>query len=158
MDIAPTGIRRVGRGRLCSCMERISAARPEATIGVLTQAGYRVIVPDRSAFAHRGKTWMAMHSSARSTGMQYTQAPAGLTGIERATHPLDIPLGGKAAARQCAELPASSQKGLVMVNPLALKIAVEAFPTRSIDHLLSSNELKTSFDKALSAYQAASVL
>ena len=147
MDIAPTGTAN-GRTTVLLHGKNFCGATWEATIAVLAQAGYRVIVPDQVGFC----------ASTKPDGYQFsfdqlaanTRALLASLGIERATV-IGHSMGGMLAARYALSYPQSVER-LVMVNPLGLEDwQAEGVPYATIDQLYQ-NELKTSFD-SIKAYQ-----
>lgn len=147
MDVAPTGTAN-GRTIVLLHGKNFCGATWEATIVVLTQAGYRVIVPDQIGFC----------ASTKPDGYQFsfdqlaanTHALLASLGIERAII-LGHSMGGMLAARYALSYPQSVER-LVMVNPLGLEDwQAEGVPYATIDQLYQS-ELKTSFD-TIKAYQ-----
>lgn len=147
MDIAPTGTAN-GRTTVLLHGKNFCGATWEATIAILAQAGYRVIVPDQIGFC----------ASTKPDGYQFsfdqlaanTRALLTSLGIERAII-LGHSMGGMLAARYVLSYPQSVER-LVMVNPLGLEDwQAEGVPYATIDQLYQS-ELKTSFD-SIKAYQ-----
>ena len=147
MDIAPTGPAN-NRTVVLLHGKNFCGATWEGTISVLTEAGYRVIVPDQVGFC----------ASTKPEGYQFsfnqlaanTHALLASLDIERATV-IGHSMGGMLAARYALSYPQSVER-LVMVNPLGLEDwQAKGVPYATIDQLYQG-ELKTSFD-SIKTYQ-----
>ena len=115
MDVAPTGVRTAAR-RSC-CMARISVARLERTIEVLSEAGYRVIAPDQVGFCSSSKPEGYQFSFAQLA--HNTQALLQQEGIDRVSV-IGHSMGGMLAARLALNYPQLAEQ-LVLVNPIGLE-------------------------------------
>lgn len=147
MDVAPTGPAN-GRTAVLLHGKNFCGATWEATIAVLTKAGFRVIAPDQIGFC----------SSTKPRGYQFsfnqlaanTRALLASRGIERATI-IGHSMGGMLAMRYALSYPLGVEQ-LVLVNPLGLEDwQAKGVPYATIDQLYQ-NELKTSFD-SIKTYQ-----
>lgn len=147
LDVAPT-VRANGRTVVLLHGKNFCAATWEATIAVLTSAGYRVIAPDQIGFC----------ASSKPEGYQFsfdqlaanTRALLQARGVERAVV-VGHSMGGMLAARYALSYPASVEK-LVLVNPIGLEDwRAEGVPYATIDQLFEG-ERKTSFE-SIKAYQ-----
>lgn len=147
LDVPPAA-RSNGRTVVLLHGKNFCAATWEATIAVLTRAGYRVIAPDQVGFC----------ASAKPEGYQFsfdqlaanTHALLRSRGVERAVI-VGHSMGGMLAARYALSYPASTEK-LVLVNPIGLEDwRAKGVPYATIDQLFEG-ERKTTFD-SIKAYQ-----
>lgn len=147
MDVAP---RTTPNGRTAVLLhgKNFCGATWERTIDVLTQAGFRVIVPDQIGFC----------ASTKPEGYQFsfnqlaanTHALLASRGIERAVL-IGHSMGGMLASRFAISYPQAVEQ-LVLVNPIGLEDwQAEGVPYATIDQLYEG-ELKTSFE-SIKAYQ-----
>ncbi len=147
MDVAPTGTAN-GRSVVLMHGKNYCGATWEATIKVLTEAGYRVIAPDQIGFCKSTKPSAYQFSFQQLA--QNTRALLKSRGIERATI-VGHSMGGMLAARFAIEY-SDLVEQLVLVDPLGLEDwQAEGVPYGSVDAAYQ-NELKTSFD-SIKAYQ-----
>lgn len=147
MDVAPTGDAN-GRTVVLLHGKNFCGATWEATIKVLTEAGYRVVAPDQVGFC----------ASTKPEGYQFslnqladnTHRLLASLGIDKATI-MGHSMGGMLAARYALSFPEASEK-LVLVNPIGLEDwKAKGVPYATIDQLYQG-ELKTSFER-IKAYQ-----
>lgn len=147
MDVAPTA-QANGRTVVLLHGKNFCGATWEATIDVLADHGYRVIVPDQIGFC----------SSTKPVGYQFSfnQLAANTRTLLES---LDVDhatiaghsMGGMLAARYALSYPDTTEQ-LVLVNPIGLEDwQAEGVPYATIDQLYQG-ELKTDFD-SIKAYQ-----
>ncbi|MGE4408875.1 alpha/beta fold hydrolase [Pseudomonas sp.] len=147
MDVAPTG-KANGRTALLLHGKNFCAATWERTIGLLSEAGYRVIAPDQVGFCSSSKPEGYQFSFAQLA--HNTQALLQERNTERVTL-IGHSMGGMLAARLALNYPQLVEQ-LVLVNPIGLEDwQAEGVPYASIDQLYQS-ELKTDFE-SIKAYQ-----
>lgn len=150
MDVAPTG---PANGKVVVLLhgKNFCAATWEATIGVLTGAGYRVIAPDQVGFCTSSKPVRYQFSLAQlATNTRDLLRSLGVTKPIIMGHSM----GGMLAIRYALTFPdgPDSVQKLLLVNPIGLEDwQFEGVPYASIDSLYE-NELKTSAD-SIKAYQ-----
>lgn len=142
MDVKPSG-KANGRTAVLLHGKNFCAATWEATIDVLSDAGYRVIAPDQIGFC----------SSSKPRGYQFsfgqlarnTDALLESLGVEKATV-IGHSMGGMLAARYALNHAERVEK-LVLVNPIGLEDwQAEGVPYATIDQLYQG-ELNTSYER-----------
>ncbi|MCR6626554.1 MAG: alpha/beta hydrolase [Pseudoxanthomonas sp.] len=118
------------------------AATWESTIATLTDAGYRVVVPDQVGFCKSSKPPAYQYSFGQLAAN--TQALLASLGIERAVI-VGHSMGGMLAARYALQYPAATDR-LLLVNPIGLEDwKAEGVPWRSVD-AWNTREQNTRFD------------
>lgn len=141
MDVKPVGEAN-GRTAVLLHGKNFCAATWEATIKVLSDAGYRVIAPDQIGFC----------TSSKPRGYQFsfgqlasnTDALLESLGVEKATI-IGHSMGGMLAARYVLNH-AERAEQLVLVNPIGLEDwQAEGVPYVTVDQLYQG-ELKTSYE------------
>lgn len=141
MDVKPTGGAN-GRTALLLHGKNFCGATWEATIKVLSDAGYRVIAPDQIGFC----------SSSKPRGYQFsfgqlasnTDALLASLGVEKATV-IGHSMGGMLAARYTLSHSQRVEQ-LVLVNPIGLEDwQAEGVPYVTIDQLYQG-QLKTTYE------------
>ncbi|HYG88323.1 MAG TPA: alpha/beta hydrolase [Azospirillum sp.] len=147
MDVAPAGPPN-GRTALLLHGKNFCGATWEGTIKALSEAGFRVIVPDQIGFC----------ASSKPKGYQFslnqladnTRALLAARGVEQAVV-IGHSMGGMLAVRYALSHPGTVEQ-LVLVNPIGLEDwQAEGVPYAGIDQL-HQQELKTSYD-SIKAYQ-----
>ncbi len=124
------------------------AATWEATMGVLTGAGYRAIAPDQIGFCKSTKPERYQYSFHQLAAN--TRALLEARGVARVTV-IGHSMGGMLAARYALTYPEAVEQ-VVMVNPLGLEDwKAEGVPYASVDQTYR-NELETSFER-IKSYQ-----
>lgn len=147
MDVQPEG-KANGRTVLLMHGKNFCAATWEATIAVLSQNGYRVIVPDQIGFCSSSKPEGYQFSFAQLA--HNTQGLLQSLDIDKVTV-IGHSMGGMLASRFALSY-AQNVEQLVLVNPIGLEDwQAEGVPYATIDQLYA-NELKTDFEK-IKAYQ-----
>jgi pimeloyl-ACP methyl ester carboxylesterase len=140
LDIAP--VTPNGRTVVLLHGKNFCAATWESAISALTDAGYRVVVPDQIGFCKSSKPQRYQYSFAQLAGN--TQALLASLGIERAVI-VGHSMGGMLAASYALQYPAAVER-LVLVNPIGLEDwKAEGVPWRSVD-AWNERERKTTFD------------
>ena len=146
MDVAPT--RPNGRSVVLLHGKNFCGATWESTIRALSNAGYRVLVPDQIGFCKSSKPRGAQYSFELLASQ--TRALMQARGIKRATV-VGHSMGGMLAMRFAIMFPQALDR-LVLVNPLGLKDrSEEGLPYVDVDTLWSG-EKKTSY-ASIKAYQ-----
>ena len=147
MDIAPAGTAN-GRTAVLLHGKNFCGATWEGTIKVLSQAGFRVVVPDQIGFCASTKPdayQFSFHQLADNTNKLLASLDIGKATV------IGHSMGGMLAARYALSFPDATEK-LVMVNPLGLEDwKAKGVPYATIDQLYQQ-ELKTSFD-SIKGYQ-----
>lgn len=147
MDVQPKGEAN-GRTVLLMHGKNFCGATWEESIEVLSQNGFRVIVPDQVGFC----------ASSKPRGYQFsfsqlahnTQGLLQSLGVDRVTV-IGHSMGGMLASRFALDYPQSVEQ-LVLVNPIGLEDwQAEGVPYATVDQLYQS-ELNTDFEK-IKAYQ-----
>jgi pimeloyl-ACP methyl ester carboxylesterase len=147
MDVAPTGTA-TGRSVVLMHGKNFCGATWEATIKILTQAGYRVIAPDQIGFCKSSKPSAYQFSFQQLA--ENTRALLKSRGIERTTI-VGHSMGGMLAVRFALEYPDMVEQ-LMLVNPIGLEDwQAEGVPYASVDAAYRG-ELKTTFG-SIKAYQ-----
>jgi pimeloyl-ACP methyl ester carboxylesterase len=122
----------------------------EASIGVLSQAGYRVIVPDQIGFCKSSK--LAAYQFTFQQLARNTQALLAALGVEKATI-VGHSTGGMLAIRYTLMYP-DAVRQLVLVDPIGLEDwKTKGVPSISVDEW-AARELKTT-PESLRAYEQA---
>ncbi|GAB3333486.1 alpha/beta hydrolase [Marilutibacter aestuarii] len=148
MDVPPDG---APNGRTVVLMhgKNFCAATWEATIGVLSGAGFRVIAPDQVGFCKSSKPaayQFSFHQLAANTHALLAKA-----GVERAIV-IGHSMGGMLATRHALDFPDAVER-LVLVNPIGIEDwQAEGVPYASIDALFAQ-ELRTDA-ASIKAYQS----
>ncbi len=139
MDVAPTG-QANGRTAVLMHGKNFCAATWEATITVLSQAGYRVIAPDQIGFCTSTKPARYQYSFQQLA--LNTRALLDQLGIDKVSL-VGHSTGGMLATRFALMFPQQTEK-LVMVNPIGLEDwKAQGVPYRTVDQWYA-RELKTS--------------
>ncbi|MGQ4273165.1 alpha/beta fold hydrolase [Terrihabitans sp. B22-R8] len=147
MDIAPQGTAN-GQTAVLLHGKNFCGATWDATISVLSRAGYRVIVPDQIGFCSSTKPQGYQFSLAQLAAN--TQELLASKNVEKAVV-IGHSMGGMLAARYAIQYPDAVER-LVLVNPIGLEDwQAEGVPYADIDQLYEG-ELKTSRE-AIKAYQ-----
>jgi len=141
MDVAPEKNAN-GKAVLLLHGKNFSGSYWETTIGALTGAGYRVIIPDQIGF---GK-------SSKPTGYQYsfhalaaqTKALLDELKVEKAVV-VGHSMGGMVATRYALMFPAATEK-LVLVNPIGLEDWKRKVPYQTIDQNTAAEAKKDAAD------------
>ena len=146
MDVAPTGQGERPHGAPAA-WQNFCGATWERTIGVLNEAGYRVIAPDQVGFCSSSKPEGYQFSFAQ---LAHNTALLQQEGIDQVSV-IGHSMGGMLAARLALSYPQLAEQ-LVLVNPIGLEDwQAEGVPYAPIDQLYQA-ELKTDFD-SIKAYQ-----
>ena len=139
MDVKPAQAN--GRTVVLMHGKNFCGATWDATIAALSQAGYRVVVPDQIGFCKSDKPasyQFSLHQLAANTQALLTHL-----GVERASV-VGHSMGGMLAARYALMYGATTD-ALVLVNPIGLEDwKQEGVPYRSIDDWYA-RELKANF-------------
>ena len=139
MDVAPTG-QANGRTAVLMHGKNFCAATWEATITVLSQAGYRVIAPDQIGFCTSTKPARYQYSFQQLA--LNTRGLLDQLGIDKVSL-VGHSTGGMLATRFALMFPQQTEK-LVMVNPIGLEDwKAQGVPYRTVDQWYA-RELKTS--------------
>ncbi|HEY0923136.1 alpha/beta hydrolase [Rheinheimera pacifica] len=147
MDVAPVTTAN-GKTAVLLHGKNFCAATWHASIKVLTQQGYRVVVPDQIGFCKSSKPQGYQFSLAQLAANTHS-----LLNSIGVTRPVMIghSMGGMLTTRYALQYPHDVEK-IVLVNPIGLEDwQAEGVPYATIDALYA-NELKTSFD-SIKAYQ-----
>lgn len=140
LDVAPATPN--GRTVVLLHGKNFCAATWESSITALTEAGYRVVVPDQVGFCKSSKPPRYQYSFGQLAAN--TRALLDALGIERAVV-VGHSMGGMLAARYALQYPAATEK-LMLVNPIGLEDwKAEGVPWRSVD-AWNAREQKTTFD------------
>lgn len=147
MDVAPTSAAN-GKTAVLFHGKNFCAATWESAIAALTDAGYRVVVPDQIGFCKSTKPetyQMSFHGLAANT--RALLASIGVTRPILVGHSM----GGMLAARYALSFP-DDTAALVLVNPIGLEDwSAKGVPARTVDELLEG-ERKTDAAR-IKAYQ-----
>jgi pimeloyl-ACP methyl ester carboxylesterase len=143
MDVQPAGRETV----LLLHGKNFSGAYWEPTVRLLSQRGYRVVVPDQIGF---GKSSKPLHYqySFQEMGRQ-TESLLGSLRVRGPVHVVGHSMGGMLAARFALMYPARV-RSLSLVNPIGLEDWKRSVPYRSVDQNFAS-ELQSS-PETLRAY------
>ncbi|MBB1060468.1 alpha/beta fold hydrolase [Marilutibacter spongiae] len=148
MDVPPAGAPN-GRTVVLLHGKNFCAATWDATIGVLSDAGFRVIAPDQVGFCKSSKPaayQFSFHQLAANTHALLAGA-----GVERAIV-VGHSMGGMLATRHALDFPDAVER-LVLVNPIGLEDwQAKGVPYASIDALFAG-ELRTDA-ASIKAYQS----
>ncbi len=148
MDVAPTGTPN-GRTIVLLHGKNFCAATWEATIAVLSRAGYRVVAPDQVGFCTSAKPKGYQFSLAQLAAN--TRALLASLGLER-TLVMGHSMGGMLAMRYALQYPDAVER-LLLVNPIGLEDwQAEGVPYATLDQLYQQ-ELKTDA-ASIKAYQS----
>jgi len=142
MDIAPQGL---GNGRTVLLLhgKNFCGATWQATISALSNAGYRVVVPDQIGFCKSSKPQHYQFSFAQLAANTYALLKS--LGIQRAVV-AGHSMGGMLAARYALQYPQATEH-LVMINPIGLEDwKAKGVPWRDLGDLYTS-ELATDFEQ-----------